>query len=156
MCSSIVKNDLVQFVLALLALVIGGAAEELLPKAAGVGFPVLLAATVYFARRRRTAEAVIFAVAAGALEDALCSLPAVTGPSFFLVVTALARWTAFPAGSWALVYPAYQLWLGLWVAEASVRVFGRLIVSLPVGAAAMAGVWTLLAWAERKAAVDAA
>ena len=45
------KSDIVQIVLALLVLVIGGSAEDILPKIAGVGFPVLMSATVFIASR---------------------------------------------------------------------------------------------------------
>ena len=90
------KSNVVQLVLALMALVLGGAAEELLPKVAGIGFPVLLAAALFFAVRRGTAEAVVFALAAGALEDALSALPPGTSPVFFLAAIALARRCGFP------------------------------------------------------------
>lgn len=150
------KNDLVQLVLALLALVIGGAAEELLPKIAGTGFPVLMAASVYFATRRRAADAVAFALAAGALEDALGGLPPATSPSFFLAATALARWSAFPRGAFILAYPVYRMWLGLWTAGAAGGMFGSVLVAVPAGVTTAFAVWALLGWAERKAAVDAA
>jgi hypothetical protein len=150
-----VKNDVSQFVLALLTLVAGSAAEELLPKMAGVGFPVLFAATVFFSRRRRVADAVAFAVAAGAAEDALSTLPAATSAGFFLLVTALARWTPVPRVVLALGYPAYQMWLRLWTMDVYGSVFVRILVALPVGLATVAVVSFALERLERKAAIHA-
>ena len=77
------KTEVVQFVFAALVLVFGGAAEELLPKVLGVGFPVLLSATLLVSARASAPAALLFALAAGALEDALCGLPAATGIGFF-------------------------------------------------------------------------
>ena len=76
-------NSLLQFVFALGVLCLGGAAEDMLPKVAGVGFPVLLSAVLVMATRRPIVPAVLFAVAAGACEDALSSLPLMTSPSTF-------------------------------------------------------------------------
>ena len=56
------KSNVVQLVLALMALVLGGAAEELLPKVAGIGFPVLLAAALFF---------LLQGLAGGALKSAM-------------------------------------------------------------------------------------
>ena len=85
------KTDFIKLVLALIVLVIGGAAEEILPKVAGVGWPVLMASSLFFAMRRGVPEMVMFAIAAGAFEDALCSLPAATSSSFFLAAAALIK-----------------------------------------------------------------
>jgi hypothetical protein len=149
-----VKNNAVQFLLALFTLIFGGALEESLPKVAGVGFPVLLAAVLFFAPRRCAGEATAFAVAAGALEDALCGLPAATSSSFFLAAAALARWPVFPRGAFVVFYPAYHLWLTLWIDGAAAGMFTRLLAAVPVGWAATAGVARLLALLQRKAAVD--
>ena len=77
-----VKNEVIQLVIALMALCIGGAAEELLPKIAGVGFPFLMASSVFMAMSLHTSATVMFAVAAGAIEEA----PAFSLPSPLLPV----------------------------------------------------------------------
>lgn len=148
------KSDIVQIVLALLVLVIGGSAEDLLPKIAGVGFPVLMSATVFIASRRRISLAICFSVAAGAIEESLSGLPPATGVSFFLVVAALARWSEFPHGALVMAYPLYQGWLRLWSEAEYGSVFYRALVAVPVGMVTALATWAILVWAERRAAVD--
>ena len=150
------KSDFIQLVLALQALVVGGAAEELLPKVAGVGFPLLMASSVFMAMRLRAAETVMFAVAAGAFEDSLSGLPPATSASFFLAVAALARWSEFPRGALVLAYPVYQWWLWAWTGGAYGGLFNRLLLALPLGLASAVAAWAALAWAERRAAADEA
>ncbi len=154
--SSAVKAEFIQITLALMVLVFGGAAEELLPKVAGVGFPVLMSATVFFAMRRSSLPMVLFAIAAGGMEDALCSLPLMTSVSFFLALAALARWSSFPHGALVMAYPLYQLWLWIWTGGANGGLYGRALVALPFGLATALATWAVLSWAERRAAVDEA
>ena len=66
-------SDVVQFVVFLLVLVPGVAAEEMLPKVLGVGFPVLLMSVQFVSLRLPLPPSVLFAVAAGAAEDAVCA-----------------------------------------------------------------------------------
>lgn len=148
------KNEIVQIVMALLALVIGCAAEELLPKFAGVGFPVLMCATVFMASRRKILLAIFFAIAAGAAEDSLCGLPPATSVSFFLAVVALVRWGDFPHGALVLAYPVYQGWLRLWAGSACDGVFYRVLIAVPVGLTTALSTWAVMMFAERSAAVD--
>ena len=68
------KNDLVQFAAFLLVLIVGAAAEDLLPHFLGVGFPLLLAALLVLAPRLKPMNLIAFAIAAGAMEDALAVL----------------------------------------------------------------------------------
>jgi hypothetical protein len=150
-----VKNNVVQIVLAFLVLIVGGAAEELLPKAGGVGFPLLLAAVVYFSPRRRAVLATAFALIAGAVEDVLCGLPLATSASFFLVLAALARWRDFPQQALLFAFPVYQVWLSLLSDGARVGVFGRICTAVPAGFLTTLAVAWILARAERKAAIDA-
>lgn len=150
------KTEAVQFVMALMAMVLGGAAEELLPKVAQVGFPVLMALSVFMAMRRNSPTAVLFAAAAGAMEDAISGLPAGTSPSFFLAVAALARWSDFPRGALLMAYPAYQGWLAVWAGGFHGGVFGRVLVAAPAGFVTALAVWSAMSWAERVAAVDEA
>ena len=150
------KNNILQFLLCILTLVVGAAAEDLFPKIGGIGFPVLLAAVQFSAVRRTTFAMVVFAIAAGAVEDALSSLPVMTSVSYFLAVATLTRWLAFPRAVIILTYPFYQLWLWLWVPWFDCNVFHRILIALPVGLLAVFAVGIVLAWAERSAAIDEA
>jgi hypothetical protein len=149
-----VKNEIVQLVLTILALVLGCAAEELLPKVSGVGFPVQMAATVFYASKRRVSVSVGFAIAAGAAEDAISGLPPATSVSFFLAVVALARWSEFPNGALVMAYPLYQGWLRLWSGVAYGSFFNRALVAIPFGIATAVATWAVLSLAERSAAID--
>lgn len=144
------KDDLAELALALMALAVGGAAEELLPRCCGIGFPVLLAATVFFARSRGAAVRLAFAAAAGVFEDALSGLPVGTSAVFFMLVAFLARHAAV---AWALVaYPLYEVWLAAWTLRTGAFA-SRFAASLLLGAACALGVGLLFSWAERRAAL---
>lgn len=147
-------NDVVTFVFAVVALVLGSGAETLLPKFLGVGFPVLLTMVQFMAARRTAAAAVVFALAAGAMEDALSALPAATSASFFLLLAALVRWAGMPRAATLLTYPAYQAWIYVWTDRAGGGVFSRVLLALPVGLATALVVGAVMVWAEREAAVD--
>lgn len=147
-------NEIAQLTLSLLVLVLGAGIEELAPKFLGVGFPVLLCAVIFFASRRSVSRAVVFAIAAGAVEDAISGLPAMTSVSFFLIVALLARWSGFPRFMAGFAFCGYQMWLWAWVGGLHGGVFARMLVSLPVGAATAAAAGAVLAWAAGKAAVD--
>ena len=140
----------------MLALVLGAALEELCPKLADVGFPILLVTVQFMAARRPTFAAVVFAVAAGAMEDAISSLPVMTSVSYFLAVAVLVKRAEFPRGAIVLTYPAYQVWLWLWTSSPGFNVFRRILVALPVGAFAAFATVAVLVWAERRAAIDEA
>ena len=138
-----------------LVLVFGGAAEELLPRFLGVGFPVLLAASQWFAVRRCGAiQPLLFALAAGAMEDALSSLPAMTGSGFFVLWAAAVRWVRLPRGAMLLAYPIFQVWLYLWVAGLQGGIFNRLLLALPLGLATEFAAGAALVWVAGKAAID--
>lgn len=147
-------NKRIQLAIAVLALVFAAAGEELLPPCLGVGLPLLLAAAVAMARRRPAVTAVFFAVAAGAFEDALSSLPPLTSVGFFLFAAIAARSSLTPAPALFAAYPLYQLWLSVWIAESGGGVFWRTLAALPVGAAALVAVAALLFWVDGKAGVN--
>ncbi len=149
------KSDLVQFVFALLVLVFGGAAEELMPKFLGVGFPFLLMATIFLAPRRTILASVLFAVAAGSFEDALSSLPFATSVAFFTCAVLLVRSARISYAAMMLVHPVYQMWVWLWRPEFESGIFGRLLVSIVTGPFAALLVIVCLVWLERRAAIDA-
>ena len=145
---------MVTFVFATVALVLGAGAETLLPKFLGVGFPVLLVSVQFMAARRSALTAVVFAVAAGAMEDALSALPAATSASFFLALAALVRWSGMPHAAMLVAYPAYQAWICMWTDRVGGGVFSRVLLALPVGVVTALAAGVVLVWAERKAAVD--
>ena len=154
MSSSAVRSSAIELVFAVLALVLGAGLEVSLPRFLGVGFPVLLAVAQFAATRRPAGAAVLCAIAAGAMEDALSGLPAMTSVSYFLLATALARWAGHPRGVTVLTYPGYQIWLSLWVTGLAGNVFTRILVSIPIGLATVSAAVALLAWGARKAAFD--
>lgn len=149
------KDNLLQLLFWLLVLVVGAGCEELLPKFLGVGFPILLIAVQLAASGRLPVSlALVVAVAAGALEDALSSLPVMTTVSYLVIVVAFVRGFGFPRAAVALTYPCYQLWLSMWVGTLGGGVFGRLLLSLPIGLATAAVVGFLVFWLGGKAAID--
>ena len=147
-------NSAIILVLSLLALVLGAGAETLLPKPLGVGFPVLMATVQFMAARRPAAAVVLFALAAGAMEDALSSLPMATSASYFLAIAAFVWWSGMPRVASLFAYPLYRIWLFVWTGRIGGGVFGHLLMALPVGVATALAVELVLNWAERRAAVD--
>lgn len=150
------KGEVVQLVIALMALVFGGAAEELLPKFPGVGFPVLLMASIFMAMRRGVWQMFMFAAAAGAAEDSLSSLPWATSIAYFCMVAAFARTSDSEWGVYAFAYPLYQLWIRMWSANLAGGIFSRFLLAIPVGLVTAACVRHVLAWLDRKGAADEA
>lgn len=148
------KNDLVHLSIALGALVAGAALEEMLPKFAHAGFPFLLMAAVFFASRRKRGEALMFAVAAGAVEDALSSLPFATSIAFFALVAAFVHTTQITRVTYIFVYPVYELWMRMWTSALEGDVFSRFLVAMPVGAVTALAAVGALAWLDGKGAVD--
>ena len=139
---------------AVLTLVLGAAAEELLPKPLGVGFPVLLAAVQFWAMSGFPLSMALYALAAGAVEDSLSSLPVMTSASYFLAVAAVVRWSELPRGAIVLTYPIYQIWLWIWIPSLQGNAFHRILMALPVGLAAAFAVWAVLAAVKRGGGVD--
>ena len=135
-------------------LVIGGAAEELLPKVLGVGFPILMAAVQYRAVKRPIVELVAFAVAAGIMEDSLCSLPIGANISYFLIVALAVKFVDLPRFAAVLTYPIYQLWLVVWAPACQGNIYARLALSLPIGTITAFAVITALLLIERGARLN--
>lgn len=150
------KNSLSIFVFSLLALVFAATLEEFAPKPVGVGFPILLSAVQHVAARRPLLTSLLFAVAAGAIEDALSALPMVTSASFFLAAVAAVKGSGHPRALMAFTYPLYQVWLWLWVSDLGGGVFMRFVVALPLGVVTVVAVACLLEFLERRAGVDVA
>ncbi len=149
------KKDLVQLVLAFLALVFGGALEDFLPKGLGVGWPFLLSATAYYAVRRTPLAGILFAIAAGATEDALAGLPAVLSIGFFTLLGGLLRGFKLSVFAALPAFCVYQIWLWIWLGSSlGGNIFSRLLVSLPVGALTLVVTVPVLSWLDGKAAVD--
>ncbi len=148
------KSDWVQLVFAILVLVIGGAIEELLPHVLGAGFPILLMATIFLAARRPTFAAILFAIAAGGMEDALSNLPIATSVSFFVLLALALRTESLSYAAMLIAYPIYQLWLWLWQPGSDGGIFGRFLISIVTGPFTAACVVFVLAWLERRAALD--
>jgi len=139
---------------AIMVLVIGAGAEELLPKFAGVGFPVLFAAVPFLAMRYSTVAVLGFAVAAGAMEESISSLPPMAGVVYFVAVALLSQWSRLSWVAAAFAYPCYQLWLAIWVSDLGSGIFTRFIASVPIGVMTAMIVAVVLGFVERKAAMD--
>lgn len=146
------RNDILQVVFLFLALIVGAGCEELLPKVFGVGFPVLLMSAQFLAARGRSSLGFLFAIAAGAVEDALSSLTPMTSVSFFLLVAVLVRRTGAPWYLVALTYPCYQLWLTVWTG--GLNVFTRILLSVPIGFLTAFVVGRIVFDFLRRAAID--
>lgn len=147
------KNSVVQLVFIVLALVLGGALEDVLPAFGGLGFPVLLGVSVFLAATTGAPAWVLSALAAGGLEDGLMGLPPATSIVFFAAVAVAVRFFREPVAWMLVAYPAYQIWLGL-VSDGSAAV-GRFLLSVPVGALTLAAAFTLLSWVWGKVVADA-
>ena len=69
------KGSIVKFAFIVLALVIGGALESVLPSVWGLGVPVLLGVAIFFAHYTAAPVWIFAAVSAGALEEKMLSDP---------------------------------------------------------------------------------
>ena len=148
------KNAAVHFAIALTALVACGAAEELAPKWGGTGFPALLASAAYFASKRRAAPALLYALAAGAAEDALSSLPAATSASVFAAAALCVRASRVNPILWFPLWCVFQGWLWIWLGGAAGNVFTRMLAAIPLSLATFAATAYALAWLDGKAGAN--
>ena len=148
-------SELTRLVLMVFVLVLGAAAEELLPKCMNVGFPVLLAVVLPLVARCARGEGLAFAAAAGAMEESLSSLPLMSGVSFFLVVAVLVQRLGVSGGAVSgLVYSVYQIWLAVWFGSIGGGVFGRILLAFPIGLLTAFPVGAATGWLCRKAALN--
>lgn len=144
----------VNFVLCALILVSGAAFEEMLPKIFGVGVPILLMAVLFLSVRQAGSSVLAFAVVAGAVEDALSSLPPMTSVSWFIAVALLLRRFGSAWFVPAVAYAGYQVWLSIWVVGIGGEVFKRVLLACPIGLVTAFALDAALAWIFRKAAAD--
>ena len=150
------KDSLVTFSFWVMVLLLAAAAEETLPHILGVGFPVLMATVLVQAKGkdRPLLSTLLFVLAAGALEDALSSLPAMTSASAFLLLALFVRCTGMPWAAAVFAYPCYELWLEVWTGGLGGGIFNRLLLALPIGFVTSFAADAVIGWAGRKAAVD--
>ena len=148
------KSEAARLVLIAMVLAFAGALEELSPKIAGVGFPLLLPFTLIVAARWSFPMWAVTAIAAGATEDALASLPPAASATFFLAAAALVHWSAVRHPLYVLAYPAYLLWLCVWGGNLAGNLFGRILIGFPVGALSVAIVARLAGFIAREAGID--
>ena len=147
------KSNVVQFVFIVVALVLGGALEDMLPSVGSLGLPILLSLAVFFAVETRTPIWIMTAVAAGAFEEAVCSLPPGSAMVFFAAIAVAIRFFREPVVWIAVAYPSCQVWLALVSDTAGAS--GRILLSVPVGAVCMAMAFAVLPRLWRKAGADA-
>ena len=149
------KKDFVHLVYMLIVLVVAGAMEELVPKIFNVGLPVLLSAAAYSALRRTPVEALLFALAAGGMEDSLSSLPFATSIGFFVAQFALLRLFKLPLAAAIPFFALYQFWVWMWLGSRhSGGLWLRILSSIPVGALTLALVCLAMRWLDGKAAMN--
>lgn len=147
------KSDIVKFLFLLTVLVFACAAEMCLPEFGGVGFPVLLTVTILASRGSGKISWILTAVAAGAFEDAVSSLPFASSISFFLLTAFGVRVAGAPVAVTVLAYPFFQLWAG--VLSPGGNSFGRFAVAFPMAALTLAVVTPLFGFFRRKVGLDA-
>ncbi len=148
------KNRHIHLILAMIALIVGSALEEILPKTFGVGFPILLSLAQFMAARRSALMMFLFTFAAGAMEDAISALPPLTSISYFLLVAILSRWTSIPRIAMIFTYPFYHLWLTIWVSDIQGNVFSRMLIAVPWGVITAYVVTMIIMFIEEKVAID--
>lgn len=144
------KSEFSILVLAIIVLTLGGAAEELLPKPLGVGFPFLFCAAIWFAYRTTHTAAFIFALATGTAEDALSGLPFIMSASYFVLASTVIRLFRLPTLVAPLLYFGYQFWLWLWVSPLQGNLCMRSLLALPIGAGTILIVAALLDCVQRE------
>ena len=154
MCSSAVKSKALKSVYALLLLVAACAAEELLPDFLRVGFPVLLSLALVYARKRTLAATILFAVAAGAMEESISALPVFTSAGYFLLASLLTRFIALDLLSALLTFPFYQLYLVIWSEADGWSFCLPALLALPLGALTYYAVLSLMTFLDKWSAVD--
>lgn len=153
---SAVRRSLIRFSFFAVLLVIGASAEDILPRVCGVGVPVLLCLSLAVARRGTWAESAIFAVAAGAMADAIGSLPMAASASCFLTLAWLVRRADAFCVVAAFAYPAYLLWLWAWTGSTGGEIFWRTAMAMPLGLASALLVGAVCDAAGKGAAIDEA
>lgn len=150
-----VKTELVHFLFPMTVILLGAAAEAVLPQVLSVGFPLLIVASVLLGVRRPAVERALLAAAAGTVVDALGGLPFATTSSFILIVSLCARVMEAPRVTAAAAYPAYQIWLAVWTVLPAGALWGRLLVAVPLGVLTVIVTGPLLDAFEKGVAADA-
>lgn len=148
------KDELVQFVFVVIAIVVSAAAEELLPSSFGMGLPLLLALVMAMASRLEVLPSVMTAVGAGAFESALSSLPSVTSVCFFVIAALLAHRKDFPRPLLVVLFPMSELWSAVCAFGQMGDVFARALLSVPLGAVALSVQCFAVSRLGRKAGLD--
>ena len=120
-----------------MAIIIGGALEEFGPRIGGVGCPVLLAVTAFFARRESVPFGLAVAMAAGAVEEALAGAESATAITFFMLAAVAVKELKLPLAASALIYPFYIGWMALMCLGQEGGVFGRAVIAIPLGLVTM-------------------
>lgn len=121
-----------------------------------LGFPILLCATAFFAARFPLPLAILFALSAGAVADALSSLPIMMTACFGVLMVLAVRFSRLPRVTVICAYPLYQLWLSIWTNAVGASVFTRLLGAVPLAAVTVWAVMGILGWCERKGALNEA
>lgn len=110
------KSDLTVFFFSFFTLTAVAALEDVLPRFCGVVPPLVMASSIIFSSRRFFSWSVtlLFAAAAGAIEDALCAFPPATSASFFVFASFVVRRLRLSMPLATLSFPLYIVWLWMW------------------------------------------
>ena len=147
------KKDMATFVFSVLFLVACAAVEDLSPKFLGLGLPFVMASAIVFSDRRMFSwtHTMVFAAAAGAIEDALCGFPPAASASFFAAMAFVVRKFSLSIAVSAFAFPLYLGWLWTWGLVSGGGNFMRFALFAPFGFAATAAVSFAARGCARKA-----
>lgn len=149
------KSEVTKTVFAVLSMILGGALEELCPRIGEVGCPVLLAVTVFFARRESAPFGIAVALAAGAVEESLVGAAPATVIAFFVLAAVMVKELELSLAGTALVYPLYVGGTALMGLGLEGGVFGRMVVAIPMGLVTMAVIDLVMRIVRGKAGLHA-
>ena len=147
------KRDIATFAFSVLFLVGCAAAEDLSPKILGLGLPFVMASALVFSDRRLSSwtHTMVFAAAAGAIEDSLCGFPPAASASFFAAAAFAVRKFSLSMPVSSLAFPLYLAWLWTWGLVSGGGNYLRFVLVAPFGLVATAVVAFLAGACARKA-----
>lgn len=110
------KSDFTVFFFSFFILAAAAAIEDVLPHFCGVALPLLMASSMVFSSRKFSSwsTTLLFAGAAGAIEDSLCAFPPATSASFFVLASFVVRRFHLSLPLAAVSFPLYIIWLWMW------------------------------------------
>ncbi|MBO5642877.1 MAG: hypothetical protein J6S51_02585 [Kiritimatiellae bacterium] len=149
------KSDFTVFFFSFFTLTAAAALEDLLPRFCGVVPPLVMASSIIFSSRKFFSWSVtlLFAAAAGAIEDSLCAFPPATSASFFVLASFVVRRLRLSMTLATLAFPLYIVWLWMWaLVPSSVGLIGFFVFSI-LGFVTNFALEKIIGFAAKKAGV---